>query len=151
MNSHVRELTHAGREGLERDLANMKEGLGLLGIRPCSFCGKFFRSSGASETFSFSGEIVCYDCLGAWWVARSPELDLATRGAFEQKLMRWLIDNYDARVIRDPSRLPSAHNAEFRLVVTCRECSGSGVLGNVRCRHCRGNKTIWVIVPRKHA
>jgi hypothetical protein len=147
MNSQARELFQGSPENIERDLANMKEGLSLLGIRPCSSCGKFFRSSSASDTFSYMGETVCYDCLESWWEARAAKLDLATRNAFEQKLMRWLIDNHGAVVVRDPGSLPSSLEADFRLVVNCHECGGTGLLGKGQCRHCRGNKMIWVVVP----
>jgi hypothetical protein len=151
MNSQARGSFQGSPENIERDLANMKEGLSLLGIRACSNCGKFFRSSSASDTFSFSGETVCFDCLESWWAALSPTLDLATRNAFEQKLMRWLIDHYDAVVVRDPASLPPSQQADFQLVVNCHECAGTGLLGKTQCRHCRGNKMIWVVVNSRHS
>ena len=145
----ARGLYQADAENLERDLANMKEGLGLLGIRPCSACGKFFRSSSTGETFSYMGETVCYDCLESWWKSRATNLDMSTRSTVEQKLMRWLIDNHDAVVVKDPASVRSAQFADFRLVVNCHECAATGLLGKAKCRHCRGNKVIWVIVPSR--
>jgi hypothetical protein len=150
MNSHAEASLQVNPERLERDLANLKEGLILLGIRPCSSCGKFFHSENASETFSYKGETVCFDCLDSWWTARSANLDMETRSAFERKLMRWLIDNYEAVVVRDPASMPKSMVADFRLVVNCHECAGTGMLGKSKCRHCKGNKVIWVLVPSKH-
>ena len=48
---------------LERGLEHVKAGLGLLGVKPCSWCGIFYRRSDAGALFD-CGEVVCFDCGG---------------------------------------------------------------------------------------
>jgi hypothetical protein len=44
---------------LAREIANIKQALGLLGVKLCSACGHFFLGSDPASFFSACGESVC--------------------------------------------------------------------------------------------
>ena len=52
---------------LERDMAKVKDALGLLGAKPCSVCGKFYLRSDPGNLFKACGDSVCYACFSSWW------------------------------------------------------------------------------------
>lgn len=133
---------------LQHDVANLKEALGLLGVRPCCFCGTFFLSTNPANLFATGSDSVCYACLPEWWRGRCHDLDVTDRASIEHNLMRWLIANHHAKVYRELTELPPEESQYFRLVVTCYECKGTGRMGVDRCRHCLGNRNVWVVTPK---
>src|SRR5689334_4434969 len=84
---------------IERDVENLREGMGLLGVKPCSWCKRFFRLSEPGTLFD-CGELVCYDCIREWWPHRSAELSAKEREGIERKLVRWLLNHHGAEVMR---------------------------------------------------
>jgi hypothetical protein len=130
---------------LQHDVANLKEALGLLGAKPCCCCGKFFLTANAANLFATGGDSVCYACLPNWWQGHCQSLSVADRGSIERNLMRWLIAHHGATVYRELAELPPEDGQYLRLVVTCYECKGTGKMGADRCRHCLGNRNVWVI------
>jgi hypothetical protein len=146
-----REISGAALARLERELAQMKEGLGLLGARPCSVCGRYLLTANPGNLFHTGQEFVCYPCLSNWWRERCPQLDTAERGAIESKLMRWLIQHHNAQVVRELKDLPPSELQEVHLVAACPECHGTGKLAGERCRHCLGNRNLWVITMKGSA
>jgi hypothetical protein len=143
-----REISGATLERLEREVAQMKEGLGLLGARPCSVCGRYSLSANPGNLFHGEAELVCYACLSNWWSERCPQLRIAERSAIESKLMRWLVQYHDAQIFRELKDLPSSGQQEVHLVAACPECHGTGKLASERCRHCLGNRNVWVITMK---
>jgi hypothetical protein len=135
-------------ERLERDMANVKNALGLLGARPCSVCGKFYLSSNPGNLFTGCGDPVCYGCFSGWWPDRCQHLSTRDRESIEYKIMRWLLDHHRANVYREFSKLPPRELQDVHVVVACHECKGSGKLEGERCHHCLGNGTIWVVTPK---
>ncbi len=51
---------------LERDLERLTTGVRLLGIKSCSWCNKYFRSSDSVTLFD-PATPVCYSCVLEWW------------------------------------------------------------------------------------
>lgn len=134
---------------IERNLAQIKEGLGLLGIKACSQCKRFFRSSEAGTLFD-AGELVCFSCIREWWPNYSVHLSVKDREELESKLAYWLREFHHAEVIKDAAKLPEASKQELQIVATCLECHGSGLLmGNERCRYCDARGTVWIVVSKK--
>jgi hypothetical protein len=132
--------------GLQRDMANLREALGLLGVRPCCGCGKFFLTNDPANLFAAGNDSVCYGCLPSWWQSRCHDLDTADRMSIEHSLMRWLIAHHGAKVYRELTELPPENIQDLRLVVTCFECKGTGNMGPDPCRHCLGNRNVWVVI-----
>jgi hypothetical protein len=130
---------------IERDIANLKEAVGLLGVKPCCVCGRFYLRSNPANLFTAGNDAVCYACLSGWWLDRCHSLDISDRESIEHNLMRWLIANHSARVYRELRDLPPEECQVVRLVVACHECKGSGRMGGDRCRHCGGNRNVWVV------
>jgi len=130
---------------LQREMENVKNALGLLGARPCSVCVKFYLSSDPGNLLKACGDSVCYACFSGWWADRCQGLSISDRESNEYKIMHWLIDHHRAKVYREFSELPPKELQDVRVVVGCRECKGSGKMGGERCRHCLGNRTVWVV------
>jgi hypothetical protein len=120
--------------------------LGLLGVKPCSRCGRFYRSADSVALFDF-GELVCCACIRDWWSQRSKELSVKDREEIERKLVRWLLNNHHARVTSQCAEPVNGDKEEFRIVAACNECNGTGTLLKARCRYCDGRGTVWVVVP----
>jgi len=141
------------REGLaclKRDMANVKDALGLLGAKPCSICGKFYLRSNPGDLFKAGRDSVCYACFSSWWSNVCPKFSIPDREAIEYKLMRWLIDHHQATVFREFSELPPKEVQDVHIVVGCHECKGSGKqYGTERCRSCLGNGTVWVVTLKQ--
>ncbi len=133
---------------LKRDVGNLTDALGQLGVKPCSVCGKFYRDSNGS-LFPADGAPVCYACFPSWWADYSGNLSTADRESIEFKITSWLIGFHRGRIFRDVKSLPPKEAQEIHLVVACRECSGTGAIGGGKCRYCLGNGTVWLIAPRK--
>ena len=134
---------------LERDIANMKQGLSLLGVKPCSVCGKFCLSSDPGNLFNAGHDSVCYSCLAAWWPDCCGHLDVQERETIEYRLKDWLVKFHQAKVCREFKELPAKELQDIHIVVGCRECKGTGVMGGDRCRHCLGNGTVWVVTLKQ--
>jgi hypothetical protein len=145
-----REVTGAALARLEQELAQMKQGLALLGAKPCSVCGRYYLSANTGTLFHAGDELVCYACLSPWWRERCPQLRLAERGAIEHRLLRWLVEHHGAQVFRELKDLPPSELRDIHLVVSCPECDGTGKEGGERCRHCLGNRNVWVITQKGH-
>jgi len=147
------EPENSSREALariERDVANLKDALGLLGAKPCSICGKFYLRSNPGDLLKAGGYYVCYGCFSSWWSDLCPKLPIRDREAIEHSLTRWLIDHHHAAVFREFSELPSRELQDVHIVVRCHECKGSGKqYGSERCRSCLGNGTVWVVTLKK--
>ena len=134
---------------LQQELANVKDALALLGARPCCTCGRFYLTTNPGNLFNSGTERVCFACISKWWRARCPTLTIPERQAIEPKLMRWLIEHHEAKVFRDLNELPPAEIQDVHLIVGCAECGGTGILAGDRCRHCLGNRNVWVITFKK--
>ena len=140
-------------QDLQQELAQLKDALALLGARPCVHCGKFYLTADPGNLFNAgpnSGtERVCYNCIAPWWRARCPELTIPERQSIEPKLMRWLLDHHGAKVYRDLKDLPPEATQDIHLTLGCAECAGTGILAGDRCRHCAGNRNVWVITFKR--
>jgi hypothetical protein len=134
---------------LQQELAQAKDALALLGARPCCTCGKFYLTADAGNLFNSGTERVCYNCISTWWRARCPTLTIPERQAIEPKLMRWLIEHHEAKVFHELNELPPADTQDVHLVVGCAECNGTGTLAGDRCRHCLGNRNVWVVTFKR--
>jgi hypothetical protein len=131
---------------LERSLAHLKTGLGLLGVKPCSWCGTFYRRSDPAALFD-CGELVCYDCIPRWWLQRSQELSAKDRLTAESALRRWLVTHHHAEAIGQLGDLPEPEQLLLKLVTGCEQCDASGkTYTGGRCPHCDGRGTVWVVV-----
>jgi hypothetical protein len=151
MTSSTGLLSEAALARLERELKQIKAALGLLGAKPCSVCGRYYLSANAGNLFHAGDELVCYACLSHWWGERCPELSVHDRGVIEHKLMRWLVEYHNAQVYRVLKDLPPSELQEIHLIVACPECDGTGQLAGERCRHCLGNRNVWVITLKDHS
>jgi len=146
-------LSDAPEKGLEERLANLerglehlKAGLGLLGVKPCSWCGIYYRRSDPGALFD-CGELVCFDCVPRWWSHRSPELSANDREKAERELRRWLVSHHHAEVIRRPKDLPKPERLLVKLVTGCEQCNATGkTYAGGLCHHCDGRATVWVVV-----
>jgi hypothetical protein len=134
---------------IERELAHVKDALRLLGVQPCHRCGRYFRRADHAALID-CGDLVCYQCIPAWWPHRCEELSIKDRNAIEHKLMRWLVAHHNGQVIHDLRKLPDSQFLELKIAVTCDDCNGTGVQGRARCPRCDGG-SIWVVVPKRDA
>ena len=130
---------------LLKELDSLRAGVALLGLRQCSCCGKYFNSADSKNLLK-AGDLVCYSCVFDWWRRRSPVLALEERTAVEGKLLRWLVADHGAKVIRDARRLPEPDAIELKFVVACGHCGGIGRFGGAACQSCNGLGTEWVVV-----
>jgi len=137
-------------EGLENELNDLVQGLSLLGIKRCSWCKRFFRSSDPGALFSGAGELACFECIPVWWPSRREQLSCAERQETEGYLVFWLRSFHNARTVSGSNGLKQDKAAKFELLASCLECHGTGVyLGDKRCRYCAGPGTVRVIVPER--
>src|SRR5579863_4852363 len=90
----------------ELDLDRLKQAFGLLGVRACSWCKKFFRSD-PGALFD-AGEPVCYGCIHEWWPHRCEQLSIKDRQDLEGKLVFWLRSTRGAELFKDPAKLPDS-------------------------------------------
>ena len=134
---------------VEHELNDVIAALALLGVKRCSQCKHFFRTSEPGALFDY-GKLVCYECIPRWWPPLSAELNVKDREDIESKLSSWLRRYHRAEVVKeDPEKLPSARETELQIVTQCRECRGSGrLLQGERCRFCNGLGTVWIVVPK---
>lgn len=135
---------------LERELEHLSGGLGLLGIKACTWCRKFFRLADPGALFE-GDQLVCYGCLHDWWLHRSTELSVKDRQTVEHKLTRWLVSQHNAVVIPQTKILPEPEPHELRMVAACQECDATGNQDGSRCHFCGGAGTLWVVVRSQGA
>jgi hypothetical protein len=129
---------------IERGLEHLKDGLGLLGVKPCTLCGVFYRRADPGSLFR---EFVCFNCIQQWWSHRCPELSGEDRQKTERELRRWLVSYHHADVILKPEKLPRPEMLVMKLVTGCDQCDASGkTYSGGRCHHCDGRGTEWVVV-----
>jgi hypothetical protein len=137
-------------EGLENELNDLVQGLGLLGIKRCAWCRRFFRSSDPGALFGGAGESVCFECIPLWWPSRREQLSCPEQRATEGDLVCWLRSFHQARTVHGSNRLKRDQAVKFELLASCLECHGTGVyLGDKRCRYCAGPGTVRVVVPER--
>ena len=133
---------------LERRLEHLNAGLGLLGVKPCSSCGIYYRRSEEGTLFN-CGELVCYDCVPQWWSHRGLELSTDDRQKAERQLRHWLVSHHHAEVIEQSGDLPEAERLLMKLITGCEQCNASGEIhGGKRCTQCEGRGTVWVVIVR---
>ncbi len=131
---------------LERGLEQLKAGLGLLGVTPCSWCGVYYRRSDPATLFHYN-EFVCYHCLPEWWSHRCPELSLNDRPKAERELTRWLVGHHQAKVIGKSGELPEPERIVMKFVTGCEHCNALGKNhSGKRCHDCDGRGTVWIVV-----
>lgn len=131
---------------LERKLAQVSAGLALLGVKPCIWCGTFYRTSDPAALFEFR-EAACFNCIGPWWLQRSLELSESDRKKAERELRHWLVTQHDALVVRRPEDLPEPEALLIKLDTGCEPCDESGKAYSGRpCHHCGGRGKVWVAV-----
>ena len=132
---------------IERSLKRLKAGLGLLGVKPCSWCSTFYQSSHAESLFDDCGELVCLNCVQQWWLHRSPKLSTHDREKPEAAQKHWLIAYHQGEVIRRLDDLPAPEQLLVKLVTGCEQCNASGkTYSGKRCHSCDARGTIWVVV-----
>jgi hypothetical protein len=136
-------------EGVERNLNDLVQGLSLLGVKRCSWCKRFYRTD-PGALFSGGGEVVCFECIPAWWPARREQLTCEERQKAEGTLVYWLRSFHNARSLSGSGKPDADQNVKFELVASCLECHGTGTyLGDKLCRYCAGPGAVRVIVPEK--
>jgi hypothetical protein len=133
----------------ENDLERLKDAFALLGVKPCSCCKRFHRSTDPGTLFE-AGGLICYGCIREWWPQRCAQLSTKERQDLEAKLVFWLRDFHHAELFKDSAKLPGPAVQELNIVANCLECRGTGkMMGEERCRYCDGRGTVWVVVSRK--
>ncbi len=133
---------------VEHDVDDLIAALALLGVKRCSRCRQFFRCADPGALFD-SGQLVCYNCIPAWWSSLSTQIGVADREQIEGKLASWLRKHHRGEVVKEtPGKVFDAANAAFQIVAKCVECAGSGkLMEGERCRFCNGLGTVRVVVP----
>lgn len=135
-------------EGVERNLNDLVQGLGLLGLKRCSQCRRFFRSSDPGALFGGGGELVCFECIPEWWPSHRERLTCEERQETESRLVFWLRNFHNARTLNGAGKLKGNQTVKFELEAHCLECRGTGIyMGDKRCRYCAGPGTVRVMVP----
>jgi hypothetical protein len=134
---------------LSQELNRQGEALRLLGLKPCSSCGRYYLGQdGKSLLDGGPGQLVCHRCVQDWWRQRSPELNTKQRQAIEAKLRRWLVTHYNAKVIQQDEKLPPDSQIELKIVVACEQCNGTGKNPSGECHSCDGRGSVWVVQLR---
>lgn len=136
-------------EGVERNLSHLVQGLSLLGVKRCSHCQRFFRASQPGVLFAAGDQMVCFECIPAWWPSCREQLSCEDRQKTEGDLVYWLRSFHDARSFCDNGKPPETGSVKFELLANCLECRGTGTyLGDKRCRYCSGPGTVRIVVPK---
>jgi hypothetical protein len=134
---------------LTHEVERQKDTLKLLGLKPCSSCGKYYLGQdGRGLLDSGVGQLVCHRCVQDWWRQRSPTLNTKQRLAVEAKLRRWLVSHYNAKVIQQNEKLPPDSETELKIVVACEQCNGTGKGSGGDCHSCDGRGSVWVVQLR---
>lgn len=137
-------------EGVERNLTDLVQGLSLLGVKRCSHCKQFFRASDRGRLFGSNGELVCFECIPAWWPSRRQQLSCEDRQKTETDLVYWLRSFHNARSYPNSRKSPDSQFVKFELTASCLECHGTGMhFEDKRCRYCSGPGTVRIVVPKE--
>ncbi len=135
---------------VEHNLNDLAQGLSLLGLKRCSWCKRFLRSSDPGALFGGDGELVCFGCVPAWWPSRREQLSCEDRKKIEGNLVFWLRSFHNAHLVKDSRKTSENQPVKFELVASCLECRGTGTLmGDRRCRYCDGPGAVRVVVPER--
>lgn len=132
---------------LERELARLRSGLELLGVKACCCCQNLFRATEPGSLFD-AGDLVCFACIHHWWTERSRVLAAPERELIEHKLVHWLLNHHGAKVIHDHQKLPADDQQGLRLIASCEECDGKGVWAGSRCHFCDGTGALCLVIPK---
>ncbi len=147
MSDQPHENTQDALTRLERELARLKSGLELLGVRACTCCQNLFRATEPGNLFD-AGDLVCFACIRHWWPERSGKLASQDRQLIEHKLAHWLLNHHGAKVYYDHNKMPPEDQQELRLTAACEECEGKGVWAGTKCRFCGGQGTLCLVIPK---
>ena len=139
------QVLHDRLAELTSHLERLTTGVSLLGIKPCVWCKKFFRSSDPGVLFE-AGTTVCYTCIPEWWQHQSGEVSLKQKEFIEYELKNWLVRCHHAEVFKSPEKLPKEPPPKLQMVISCYECGASGNLNGENCRFCEGRGTVWAVV-----
>ncbi len=150
MIGHPEDDTGDALARLERELARLKTGLELLGVKACSCCRNLFRATEPGNLFD-AGELVCFTCIRHWWPERSRALAAQDRELIEHKLVHWLLNHHGAKVVRDHEKLPPDDGRGIRLVAACEECDGKGTWAGSKCHFCGGTGALCLVIPNPEA
>ena len=141
-----RNVDELSLEQVVQELNHVRDALRLLGLKQCSYCGKYFPSDHGQSLFE-AGELSCYVCIQDWWRRRCPNLSVPERQAVEQKLLRWLVAHHNGKVIKHADKMPKPGDIELKMVVGCEQCTGTGKTENGKeCHNCEGRGSEWVVV-----
>ena len=133
---------------IERDLNDLVEALALLGVKRCSCCRHFFRSTDPGALFDY-GQLVCFSCIPGWWSSQSSQIGVMEREKIESKLSAWLRKYHGAEIVKEGREDLEDGEHEFQIVTSCFECRGSGkIMEGERCRFCNGLGTVRIVVPK---
>jgi hypothetical protein len=134
--------------GIVHELDRQREALRLLGLKQCSCCAKYYAGQEGKNLLD-AGQLVCRRCVQDWWRQCSPTLDSKQRQVVEAKLRRWLVTHYNAKVIQQSEKIPPADEIEFKIVVACEQCNGTGKgTSGDKCHSCDGRGIVWVVQLR---
>jgi len=128
---------------IERELSLLRAALSLAGLKHCSRCGKFFRASDPGALFD-GGEPVCVECVEGWWEQRRQELCVKDREIIERRLVNWLVNHHDARLMLQPTQ---AAAGSMQIIAGCVQCDGAGTIAGRQCSACGGRGTVWLVLP----
>lgn len=132
---------------LEQELARLKSGLELLGVKACCCCQNLFRATEPGSLFD-AGDLVCFACIHHWWTERSRSVAAPERELIEHKLVHWLLNHHGAKVIRGDKKHLAGDEQELRLVAACEECDGKGVWAGSKCHFCDGTGALCLVIPK---
>lgn len=137
-------------KGVERNLNDLVQGLSLLGVKRCSHCKRFFRASAPGVLFETRGNVVCFECIPAWWPLREEQLSCEERQRAEGDLVFWWRGFHNARSYNDSNKPAEDQAVKFERVASCLECHGSGrCLGDKPCRYCCGPGSVRIVLPQR--
>jgi hypothetical protein len=132
---------------LAQELERQKDALRLLGLKPCSSCGKYYLGQDGKSLLD-AGQLVCHRCVQNWWRQRSPTLNTGQRQTVEAKIRRWLVTHHNAKVIQQADKLPPDSQVDLKMVVGCEQCNGTGRGASGECHSCDGRGSVWIVEPR---
>jgi hypothetical protein len=147
MSDHPEDDTRDALSRLERELARLKSGLELLGVKACCCCQNLFRATEPGTLFD-AGELVCFRCIRHWWPERVKRFSAHDRDLVEHKLVHWLLNHHGARVLHGQEKVPPADQQELQLTAACEECDGKGVWAGAKCRFCDGRGALCLVIPK---
>ena len=126
---------------MKLQIAQITRALYLLGLRPCSQCGKVSRRSDPKALLQ-RGDLDWYRCLPEWCSQHGVHLLTKQMEEVECNIVRWLVREHNAKIVTRPDKLLLAPG-ETAMIARCAECRRAGKIGNRHCPYCDdGNR--WV-------